>query len=84
MKSSVNLKLHLRQEEETEFSMVNDKHQTRETIILTIQDKEHTFFVVPVDFSLPEGRIIEESFNLTGLSILTMKFTCFYLFIYFF
>ena len=56
IKNSVILKSHPRQEKEEEFSMGNEKHQTRETVTLTFQNKEHKFVVVLHDFPLWELR----------------------------
>ena len=62
IKNSVIQKSHPKQEKETGFSMGNEKHQTRETVILTFQNKEHKFVVVPDDFPLPEDGIIGNPF----------------------
>ena len=42
----------------TKFFMGNYKHHTEEVTVLKIQDKKHTFIIVPHDFPLPEDRII--------------------------
>ena len=38
----------------TEFCMGNDKHEAKETLILTLENKRHTFAVVHDDFPLSE------------------------------
>ena len=42
--------------------MGNDKHEAKETVILTLENKRHTFAVVHDDFSLPEDGIIGNPF----------------------
>ena len=64
-----------RHQGEIEFLKGNDKHEAKETIILMLENKRHTFAVVADDFQLPENGIVGNpflhsyEFNLTNRSL---------------